>query len=237
MAKKAEVRDFRSMTADTIGKDILAALVTEVKLLPDVWPKMNKKKQDDVIDRLRKCVEHGVSMAVHIIASDDRTVVAGVLEKVTIKGSVEAVIKFGQHAGNLDGLYQVASGEDSKEVLVVVANPNVHTGGMDEIQGEDDQRNIDLGHEYHDDDGGGMDNENIVDAEQLPASVITQEDLDNFYNMGYDAAEEGKEQSDCPMVASDLVAKWVRGWKDFHEQNSSDDDGENNGNSSIPEIE
>jgi hypothetical protein len=47
-------KDFRTMTADSIGKDILSALVTELKLLPDSWPKIPKIKQDDIIDRLRE---------------------------------------------------------------------------------------------------------------------------------------------------------------------------------------
>jgi hypothetical protein len=42
-----------NMTAGTIGADILKALVTELKLLPEPWPKLSQKKQDDIIDRLR----------------------------------------------------------------------------------------------------------------------------------------------------------------------------------------
>jgi len=33
-------KDFRQMTAETAGKDLLGALVTEIKLLPDVWQKL-----------------------------------------------------------------------------------------------------------------------------------------------------------------------------------------------------
>ena len=44
--------DFRTMTADTIGKDLLGALLSEIKLLPDLWQKMSKAKQDDVIGAL-----------------------------------------------------------------------------------------------------------------------------------------------------------------------------------------
>lgn len=41
-------QDFRAMTADSIGKDLLSALVTEVKLMPDTWPKLSQKRQDDI---------------------------------------------------------------------------------------------------------------------------------------------------------------------------------------------
>lgn len=226
MTKKNESSDPRKMTADSIGVDILGALVTEIKLLPDVWPRLSKAKQDDVIDRLRKSVQHHVDMAVHIIVSDDRTVVAGTLEKVTIKGNVEAVIKFDTNTGNLPELFAAAADKESKAVLVVVADSKDYTQGMDSVRGEDDQRSIDMGHEYKpNSDGDGMDDKDVSDTEVigLPESVITQEDLDKYYNMGHDAAEEGKEQADCPMADGDLVAKWIRGWKDFHEQNPGDE--------------
>lgn len=222
--------DFRQMTADTVGKDLLGALVTEIKLLPDVWPKMSKKKQDDVIDRLRSRVEDNVRMAVYTIASSNRTVVAGNLDQITIKDGVKAVIKFGMHSQNLEGLYEAAS--DSKSVLVVVADAGEFTQGINQVAGEDDQRAMDLGHEYNDNDGGGMGDASEVNPETgeiigLPESVITQGDLDAAYLQGYKAAEEGKTQADCPIIAAELVIEWVNGFKDWHEeQNDENDDKE-----------
>lgn len=206
-------QDFRNMTADTIGKDLLQALVMELKLLPEPWPKLTKKKQDDIIDRLRNRVETNVKMAVHMLAAEGRTVVAGDLDQITIKDGVKAVVKFGTGAANLHELYEVAG----KSVLVVVANAADHTGGMNDVTGEDDQRAMDLGHEYHDNDGGGMDG-HVVDAPGLPApgdTTPTQEELDKAYDDGYQAAAEGKPESDCPVMRGELCIQWVKGWKDF----------------------
>lgn len=219
-------QDFRHITAETAGKDLLAALVQEIRLLPNVWPKLSREKQDDVIDRLRNRVQQNVNMVVHVLASKNRTTVAGNLDKVTIKGNVEAVIKFGINAGNLPELFAAAADQESKTVLVVVADPSAHIAGMDEIRGEDDQRAMDLGHEYQENDGGGMDDKDIEDAQEvkeLPEKIIAQEDLDKAYNDGWTAAKEGKPQSDCPILDSELVAKWVRGFKDWHEQDNSND--------------
>lgn len=157
------MNDFRQMTADTIGTDLLGALIDEIRLLPDVWQKLPKAKQDDVIDRLRERVANNVNMAVHVIASQNRTTVAGHLDKVTIKGNVEAVIKFDINTGNLPGLFEAAAWQGEKTVLVVVAGAESYTQGMDEVQGEKDQREMDLGHEYHDNDGGGMNDATDVD--------------------------------------------------------------------------
>ncbi|QLG87676.1 H-NS histone family protein [Chitinibacter bivalviorum] len=215
-------QDFRTMTTETVGKDLLNALMQEIRLLPDVWQKLSKAKQDDVIDRLRNRVESNIKMAVHTLASAGRTVVAGDLEQITIKDGVKAVVKFGASTPNLHQLYEASS----KAVLVVVANPGDHTGGMDEVTGESDQRGLDLGHEYHDNDGGGMDEKrsddsNVVDAEfyALPApgfESVTEEELEQTFNDGYAAAEEGKLESDCPILKGELCIAWVKGWKHHH---------------------
>lgn len=220
-------QDPRTMTADTIGKDILQALVMELKLLPQPWPKLPKKKQDDIIDRLRNRVESNVKMAVHMLAAEGRVTIAGDLDQITIKDGVKAVVKFGTGAANLHELYDVAG----KAILLVVANAADHTGGMDEVQGESDQRAMDLGHEYHDNDGGGMDEsgaDDVIEGEVLglpsPDQVKpTDEELDDAYEDGYQAAADGKPESDCPTIRSELVAKWMRGFKDWHEQNTAND--------------
>lgn len=219
--------DFRQMTADTVGRDLLGALVAEIKLLPDVWPKLPKAKQDDVIERLRKRVEENVAMAVFTIAAEDRTVVAGALEQITINDGVKAVIKFGIKAPNLDGLYEAAS--EGKDVLVVVSGAKDYTGGMNEVQGENDQRAMDLGHEYHQNDGGGMDGASDVDTDTgeikgLPSPdqvKPTEEEMQQSYEDGYLAAAQGKQKSDCPILRSELVIEWVRGWNTWHEENPS----------------
>lgn len=181
-------QDFRNMTADTIGKDLLQALVMELKLLPEPWQKLTKKKQDDIIDRLRNRVETNVKMAVHMLAAEGRT---------------------------------------------VVANAADHTGGMDDVTGEDDQRAMDLGHEYHDNDGGGMDGGNgegeVIEGEVLglPApgdTTPTEEELQQSFEAGYQAAADGKPESDCPIIRSELVIEWIRGWKTWHEENAPNDD-------------
>lgn len=146
-------QDFRQMTAGSVGKDLLSALLGEIRLLPKPWDQLTQSKQDDIIDRLRKRVETNVKMAVHLLASEGRTVVVGDLEQITIKDGAKAVIKIGRGAESLHELYDA----QGQSVLVIVADACGHTAGMDGITGEEDQRAMDLGHEYHDNDGGGMD--------------------------------------------------------------------------------
>lgn len=183
-----------------------------------MWVKLSKAKQDDIIDRLRNRVASNIGMAVHTLASAGRTVVSGDLDQITIKDGVKAVIKFGANAPSLHELYE-ASG---KAVLVVVASADDHTGGMDEVEGEVDQRGLDLGKEYTDNDGDGMDGNagaEVVDGEirEIEHQPL-QEELDAAEKAGYDAAAEGKEQSECPVMAGALCIAWVKGWKRWHEE-------------------
>ncbi len=130
--------------SENVGRDLLGALVQEIKLLPDVWPKLSEEKQNRVIDRLRLRVSSAVSKAVQTLSADGRVVVSGSLAQITIKDGVKAVIEFSSFAPNLHHLYDAAG----KAVLIVVANPEDHLAGMDEVRGESDQRAIELGHEY-----------------------------------------------------------------------------------------
>ena len=143
------MKDVRTMTAETVGKDILSALVTELKLLPKVWVQIPEKKQNDIIDRLRDRVEANVKMAVHLLSAQGRTTVIGELDQVTIKDGTKAVVKISKSAECLLDLYEA----QGNAVLIVVAGNDINTGGMDEIKGESDQRGLDLGHEYYDNDG------------------------------------------------------------------------------------
>jgi len=203
------------MTADTVGKDILSALVTELQLMPEPWAKMPKRKQNDIIDRLRDRVAANVKMAVHLISASGRTVVTGELEQITIKGGAKAVINVNRAAESLHQFYD-AQGSD---VLIVVSGAVEHTGGMDEVQGEDDQRSFDLGHEYHDNDGGGMERHHgDIEGEvlSLPSpdqAKPTQEELEKAFGNGYDAAIAGKPKTECPNLRSELVKEWLSGWQ------------------------
>lgn len=163
--------DPREMTANTIGRDLLSALVAELKLLPQPWVKLSQSKQDDIIDRLRDRVDANIKMAVHLIASEGRTVVQGDLDQVTIKDGAKVVIKIGRGAESLHDLYD----SQGKAVLIVVADSQPHTGGMGQVRGEANQRAMNLGKEYTDLDGDGT-----IDRSEYPDRVCYEADRVRF---------------------------------------------------------
>lgn len=230
MSHSPEMQATMNMTAGTVGKDLLSALVTELKMMPDTWVKLSQKKQDDIIDRLRSRVDTSVRMAVHLIAANGRTVVMGDLDQITIKDGAKAVVKIGKSA---TALHDLAEAQGRAVLLVLGANPEEHTEGMDEVKGESDQCAFDLGKEYTDDDGDGMPEDGApssddgvvdVDAKVIPIEhQPLQAELDAAYADGERAASEGKPESDCPTLAGPLCIQWVKGWKAWHEAHPTED--------------
>lgn len=230
MSHSPEMKATMNMTAQTLGKDLLSALVLELKMLPDTWAKLSQKKQDDIIDRLRNRVDASVKMAVHLIAANGRTVVMGDLDQITIKDGAKAVVKIGK---SVTALHDLAEAQGRAVLLVLGANPEEHTEGMDEVTGESDQRSFDLGKEYTDEDGDGMPEDGApateggvvdVDAKIIPLEhQPLQAELDKAYADGQTAASEGKPESDCPAMAGPLCIQWVKGWKAWHAEHPTED--------------
>ena len=128
------------VAVETMGGDLLAALVDEVRMLPDVWPKIPEVEQAEVIERLRKRVTHNVREAVMALAADGRVTIAADLESVTFRDGFKATLKFEKNAAGKHDLIDVVG----QPVLVVLANPEDYMGGVGEVKADSDQRALDL---------------------------------------------------------------------------------------------
>lgn len=195
MSKKNPEKNTMAMTAQSVGADLLQALVQEVKLLPDVWPKLSQRKQDDIIERLRKRV-------------------------ITVKDGIKAVLTMSKNDPNRHGLMDA----QGKSVLIAIADAEDHMGDVAAVRGTPDQRAMDLGHEYDPDgDGNGMDGDDITDAQILGIGDNPMEsELEQAYQDGREAAELCRSKSDCPVMRHELVAQWTKGWTDWHEEQNGD---------------
>lgn len=139
--------------ASTAGRDLLEALVLELRMLPKPWPQLVKHDQDEIIHRLRSRVTAAVQAAVHTIASEDRVVADATLTKVTFKGGIKAEFELSRSCA---ARHDLADAE-GKLCLIVLADAARHLEGVEAVRGEEDQRAMDLGHEYKpDSDGEGM---------------------------------------------------------------------------------
>lgn len=221
---KRDTDDTLLKAADSLGQQLLAALVLECKMLPDIWPKMSKSRQDDVIGRLRKCVEDGVTRAVTMIAADGRTTADAILEQVVFKNGIKAVFNISKGSPARHAL----ADSEGKLCLIVVVDAAEHLAGTDKVQGEADQREMNLGKEYKpDSDGEGMDGDDPlggdpVDADfrevkALPNTPLDSE-LEAAYAAGRAAAENGDPMDSAPMARFEIVERWTQGWRDWHDE-------------------
>jgi len=126
------------VASETMAGDLLAAMVDELKTLPDVWQKLPMHKQDEVIWRLRHRVTGAVRQAVRIIASEDRPTLVASVEKVEFKDGVKATLVMSK--GN-PARHDLADAQGS-EVLVVVASAEQHMGGTEGVQPDPDQHDL-----------------------------------------------------------------------------------------------
>lgn len=127
-----------AMAADTIGGDLLNALMQEIRLLPDIWPKLPESEQEEIIDRLRARVGDNVREAARLIASAGRLTVVGELKKITFGDKVVATLEFGKQDPTAMDLCHV----QGMAVLLVVSASNAHIGGLDGVHGDPDQPDL-----------------------------------------------------------------------------------------------
>lgn len=133
----SEEKDIIGMTAETIGLDLLSAMIDEIKAMPDVWQKLPQIQQDDVIERLTKRIEDNVRQAVHIIASEDQVTVVADIESVAIKDGIKATLKI--HAGNSQSAKEQLFNSVRRACMVVVTDAGDFTRGMSEVKSDADQ--------------------------------------------------------------------------------------------------
>lgn len=213
-----DLKQTLSMTSASIGRDLLDALVLEVRMLPDVWPKLPQAKQQDVIERLRARVESAVVMATHLIAANARTAVPAMLESfANTKSGLQAKLVLSKTCPARHELLD----SQGQEVLIIVASADEHMGDLDAVKGEPDQRAMDLGHEYDPDgDGKGMEgafqpgsDDEVVDVIAIEHQPL-QAELDQAYRDGYWAFTQSVPKDACPAADHRIVAQWTQGWTD-----------------------
>jgi hypothetical protein len=135
--QKSEAVD---MASETVAGDLLAALVQELKVLPDIWPKLPEHEQNEIIDRVRRRVGDNVRKAVRLIASEKRVTVAADLKKVVFGEHIEAVFTI---AARDPSRLELADSR-GQACLIVVTDAGAHMGGLDDVKGDPDQRDLPL---------------------------------------------------------------------------------------------
>lgn len=149
MTETAEPRnvaqDTVAMTAATMGHDIVAALLNELRKMPGHWPTLAAEYQQKTIEEFKTKVSDMVRKSISFMLTSDFQAVAAKLEYVGRKKGIQAALSVSTTAMYRHALFD-AQGQN---VLVVIADPEKWLGRMDEIKARGDQLDLfDAGADY-----------------------------------------------------------------------------------------
>lgn len=192
------------MSAETLGKDLMGLVIQELKALPDVWQKLPKHRQDEVIGRIRMQVVSSTKHAVSIIAAQGRAKVVGELESITIKNGTKAVIKV--NSNNASSSKQELYESEGQPVHLVLASAEQYIGGVDEIRGEEDQ------HDMFENKGGDTPDPLLKNAIEYIASCeqVTISALQRELKIGYNRAAKLIETLESSGLVSSCEGDGIR---------------------------
>jgi hypothetical protein len=126
------------LAADTLGRDLLAALVDELKVAPDCWQKMSQSQQDQTIYRLSKRVQTLIGQALAILFRGDYPSCRAVIDAVQFKDGIKAVLKIGKTEHSRHELADAVG----QAVIIVMSSPDEYFGRMEEIKAQRQQPDL-----------------------------------------------------------------------------------------------
>lgn len=126
---------------NSVGGKLLAAVLQEIRNLDRPWPNTPESEQQRVIDRVRTAVDAAVRGAVNSVAQCGFAHAVGSLESLGIKDGVKAQVKF---ARTDDAVHTLMDAVGTM-VLIVFADHNAFTAGMERIKADVDQPELPLG--------------------------------------------------------------------------------------------
>ena len=134
-APRDSAKDTIAISAATMGHDLVAAMLSELRGMPEHWAKLNAELQQKIIERLKEKTREAVDKAVTLLMRADFQAVPAKLNFVNRKDGIRAGITVNGDAVCRHALFDAAGGQ----VLVVIADPRRWTERMDEIKAKDDQ--------------------------------------------------------------------------------------------------
>lgn len=133
----AEVRIVLDAPAETMGLELLKAIVDELKIAGASWQELSQDQQDGVIARISARIRHETARAVNLIAGAANDSARVKVESVTVKDGSKIVLK------TLLPVHDVID-HVGKDAVLVMVDPEQFFGGMDSVKGDKDQPDLPL---------------------------------------------------------------------------------------------
>jgi len=137
-APRDVAQDAYAISTETMGHDILAALLIELRQMPDNWARLSEDMQQKAIERIKDKVRATVEKCIAILMRGEFAAVPADLEFVNCKNGISAGLKIQKDALYRHQLFDA----QGQKVLIVLANADRWLTRMDEIKAKGNQ--IDL---------------------------------------------------------------------------------------------
>ena len=125
---------------EELAGKLLALCVSQLEALKTPWNMTSEKNQQISLDKMREVVEREVRRAVMVIATERAPRLTATVESVTFKDGIKAVLTLDKHS---EGRHDLADSEGTT-VLIVMANPEQFSGGMEKTGAAPDQNALPL---------------------------------------------------------------------------------------------
>lgn len=119
---------------------LLQIVIAQLEGQREPWSKMSEGKQEVALNAMSIAVESAVRDAVYTIASDKRTALRAVVESVTFKDGIKAVLSLSKGDG---GRHELADAEGGT-ALVIVGELDKFATGTNKIDAAPEQPGLDL---------------------------------------------------------------------------------------------
>ena len=127
-----------ALSAATMGRDLTAALLEELRNMPDQWSRLNKDLQQKIIERFKERVTNAIQTAQHMLTASRFTAVPAALTHVNRKGGIKAGLVIAKDA---PGRHELFDAEGAK-VLVVIVDPAQWLAHMEELKAVGNQADL-----------------------------------------------------------------------------------------------
>lgn len=139
------------IAANTMLGDLMKVVIDLAKALPKSWAELSETQQDMWLNSVDAQCRMAIRQVVQIIASEGCARIPVQIAACTIKKGVEVKVELVNHHDVISMLEA-----ETKTAMLVLANSDNFTAEAGKPKAEKDQRSLDLGKEYTDGDGDGM---------------------------------------------------------------------------------
>lgn len=127
-----------ALTSATMGHDFLAAMLAELRQMPDHWMRINADLQQKIIERLKEKIRTGIEKAVTIFMKGEFPAVTADLKGVTMGTNITASLSVRRDALCRHALFDA----QGTQVLIIITDASRWTHRMDEIKTKGDQLDL-----------------------------------------------------------------------------------------------